>query len=148
MEEKKRQIVRVMAFSTSPGPRYCDQGEDSGEEFYHKVLNPSFSEAYDQKKKLLIDLDGPDGYASSFLDEAFGNLVFDFGKDVVESMASIKSDEEPEWIQMIKTNTYPLWEKRRIEGKPPKKTVEHESWDRLYRGKVEKRVWISSYSGK
>lgn len=40
------QIKVLSDFSMSPGPRYCKQGPDSGEEFYHKVLNRRFAEAY------------------------------------------------------------------------------------------------------
>lgn len=148
MEEKKQIIVRVLDFSTSPGPRYCNQGDASGEDFYHNVLNSVFSKALTQKQMVLIDLDGPDGYASSFLDEAFGNLVYDFGKDLVEKLISIKSEEEPEWIRMIETNTYPSWGKRRKEGKEPKKTASHEPWYRVCDNKLEEKVWISSSFGK
>ena len=35
------QIKVLSDFSMSPGPRYCKQGPDSGEEFYHKVLYAS-----------------------------------------------------------------------------------------------------------
>lgn len=86
MEQQTKISIAVTSFSQSPGPRYCEQGEDSGEEFYHKVLNTAFVEALGKKIHLEIILDGADGYASSFLDEAIGNLVFDFGESVSEIM--------------------------------------------------------------
>lgn len=112
MENKEFLTIAVTDFSVSPGPRYCNQGEDSGELFYHKILNPSFTQAINEDKILEIILDGADGYASSFLDEAFGNLVYDFGQDVVIPRISIIS-KEPEWIDMIKKDTCPQWQKKK-----------------------------------
>ena len=85
MEEQK-DILRIIDYSMSPGPRYCNQGDDSGEDFYHVQLNSAFAKAYSSSKQLLIDLDGPDGYASSFLDEAFGNLIYDFSQELVSKI--------------------------------------------------------------
>ena len=53
-------------FSEFPGLRHCAISENSGEEFYHNVLNKAFKEAYDNKTKLTINLDNTAGYASSF----------------------------------------------------------------------------------
>lgn len=138
MEEKKDIILRVISFSTSPGPRYCNQGDDSGEAFYHKRLNKTFYDAIQADKSLVVDLDGTDGYASSFLDEAFGNLVFDFGEDKVTTHLKIKSDEEPEWKNMILHTTIPQWTTRRQKGETPKKTENHEPWKRINdKGQIE-----------
>jgi hypothetical protein len=106
-------IVRIKDFSLSPGPRYINQGSDSGEQFYCEVLKKQFVTASISNAKIVIDLDGVNGYLSSFLDEVFGRLVFDFGKDEVCSRLSITSKEEPSWIAMIEDRTYPEWEKRR-----------------------------------
>lgn len=124
METKKLQL-RVMDFSEDPGPRYCNQGDDSGEEFYHTQLNKQFRDAMTSNSVLVLDLDGPNGYASSFLDEALGNLVYDFGAENVNKHMEIISIEEPEWISMLKNETIPQWEQRRIEQKCPKSTKEH-----------------------
>ena len=43
--------------------------------FFITLLKKSF----ETKIKLQVVLDGTAGYAPSFLDEAFGNLVYDFG---------------------------------------------------------------------
>ncbi|MDR3046878.1 MAG: STAS-like domain-containing protein [Bacteroidales bacterium] len=142
--EKQKFIIVISDYSTSPGPRYCYQGDDSGEDFYHKVLNQKFKEAFEQKSELEVNLDGPDGYASSFLDEAFGNLIFDFGLENVQSRVKIVSNEEPEWIEMIEKETYVQWEQRRAETKIPKKTINHEEWWRynFATNSIEKRRWI------
>jgi hypothetical protein len=144
MEEQKITIV-IADYSISPGPRYCYQGDDSGEDFYHKILNEKFREAFEQKSELVVNLDGPDGYASSFLDEAFGNLVFDFGLDNVKSHVKIISNEEPEWIEMIEKETYIQWEQRRKEKQNPKKTIGHENWWRynFANKSTEKQRWIN-----
>jgi hypothetical protein bacD2_23454 len=147
METKNELIFKIMSYSQSPGPRYCDQGDDSGEDFYHSILNYKFYQAYNEKKTLIIDLDGPDGYASSFLDEAFGNLVYDFGKKLVENILKVKSEEEPEWIEML-NDTYEEWEKRRKGGKAPKITIEHPEWYRFMNNKLMQKQWIHLSSGK
>lgn len=126
--EKQKISISVLDYSTSPGPRYCSQGDDSGEDFYHKILNEHFKLAFEKDSILEVNLDGPDGYASSFLDEAFGNLIFDFGIDNVKKHINIISKEEPEWIVMIKEESFVQWEERRKDNKEPKKTVKHESW--------------------
>lgn len=142
--EKQKNIIVIADYSKSPGPRYCCQGDDSGEDFYHKILNETFKNTLDLKIDLEVNLDGPDGYASSFLDEAFGNLVYDFGLENVRNHVKIISEEEPEWIEMIEKETYIQWEKRRKESLDPKKTIKHKDWWR-YNFKIssnEKKLWI------
>ncbi|MFC7047976.1 STAS-like domain-containing protein [Emcibacter nanhaiensis] len=58
-------------FSIAPGGRLRSDGPDSGEEFREDLLEPLVQEY----EKLKIDLDGVEGYGSSFLEEAFGGLV-------------------------------------------------------------------------
>lgn len=143
--EKQKLIIIIADYSNSPGPRYCYQGDDSGEDFYHKVLNNTFKIALESKKILEINLDGPDGYASSFLDEAFGNLVFDFGLENIKQSIKVISTEEPEWIDMLGNETYLQWEQRRKNNQVPKKTIEHEAWWRynFTNNSIEKDVWIA-----
>jgi len=140
--EKQTIKLMVMEYSPSPGPRYSNQGDDSGEDFYHTRLNAAFQQAVSTEKQLEVNLDGPDGYASSFLDEAFGNLVYDFGVDVVKNHLSILSDEEPEWKSMLEGETFSEWEKRRKDQKAPKKTVPHEAWYKNDGSKTSSNVWI------
>lgn len=73
MESLKIKIARN--FSFSPGPRYIDEGKNSGEKFRKDILYPKFKEAIETKSKIIVDLDGTDGYGTSFLEEAFGGLI-------------------------------------------------------------------------
>jgi len=98
---KKKISIAVVDYSNSPGPRYCSQGEYSGEDFYCTILKREFQNAVENKIILEVNLDGTDRYASSFLDEAFGNLVFDFGLENVQNYLRIISEEEPELAEMI-----------------------------------------------
>lgn len=128
-------------YSEYPGLRHCTISEFSGEDFYHKVLNRAFKQALDANEKLTVNLDGTAGYASSFLDEAFGNLVYDYTLATVKSKVYIISEEEPSWKEMIETQTYPQWENRRVQNNGPKVTQEHDSWYRVVNNTIKKGVW-------
>jgi len=58
-------------FSVLPAGRDPNDGPDSGERFRREFLVPAFAE-YD---KVVVVLDGAEGYGSSFLDESFGGLI-------------------------------------------------------------------------
>lgn len=133
--------LAISEFSEYPGPRYCTQGDSSGEEYYHKTLNDAFVKAYLKNKKLIISLDGTAGYASSFLDEAFGNLVYDFSSIIVQSTLIIISNEEPDWKEMIIDEVFSSWEDRRKKNDPPKVTIIHQAWFRLVDSELKKNIW-------
>ena len=105
--------INILNFSEYPGPRYKSQGNSSGEEFYIKVLNPAFAECYRNKEILEVYLDGTAGYPSSFLDEAFGELVYDFSLEVVKRFLKIKTDRYLRHESMILKETFPQWENKR-----------------------------------
>ena len=88
-------------FSRTPGPRKVSEGKFSGEVFL-KLLRERFNEALKLKTKLLVDLDGAAGYATSFLEAAFGGLAREVDQDVVLSTLEFKSDDEPALIDEIK----------------------------------------------
>ena len=90
-----RHIVRVVDFSETPGARHYSDGPDSGQEFREKVLVPAFQAALGDNAVLLVDLDGAFGYATSFLEEAFGGLAEKFGSQIVDEHIELKSDDEP-----------------------------------------------------
>jgi hypothetical protein len=136
-------ITILNDFTDSPGLRHCDISERSGEEFYHMILNRAFAEAFSAGQKLTVILDYTSGYASSFLDEAFGNLVYDFTLKVVKEKVSIISEQEPHWKKMIEEKTYPQWEERRLSGERPIVTAEHPSWYRLINNQLIAEVWES-----
>lgn len=67
----QKHITLVDGFTNAPGGRYRWQGDHSGEEFREDVLLPAFEES----QQVVIDLNGALGLPSSFLDEAFGELL-------------------------------------------------------------------------
>jgi hypothetical protein len=96
-----RHLVRVLDFTTTPGARYVEDGPFPGEVFREKVLRPAFERAQADNRELRVDLDGIWGYATSFLEEAFGGLAQIYGPDVVERLVKIKCDDEPELLPEI-----------------------------------------------
>ena len=69
-------IIRIATdFTETPGARYRNEGDFSGEEFRESLLEPRFLEAKSKGEQLTIDLDGGYGYPTSFLEEAFGGLA-------------------------------------------------------------------------
>lgn len=88
-------------FSPTPGARYKSDGKFSGEEFYETVLRVLFERALNIKDKLSIILDGTHGYATSFLDEAFGRLAKDFGITTVKNNIILISEEQPDLTEEI-----------------------------------------------
>jgi hypothetical protein len=81
-------------FSDAPGARYIKDGPASGELFYERLLKPKFESAVEENSKLLVDLDGTFGYATSFISEAFGHLSRDFTSEQVLKIIIIKSEED------------------------------------------------------
>lgn len=131
--------INILNFSEYPGPRYKSQGNSSGEEFYIKVLNPAFAECYINKEILEVYLDGTAGYPSSFLDEAFGELVYDFSLGVVERYLKIKTDRYLRHKSMILDETFPQWENKRIKKIKVKRTICNTSVFVLDTGNIKKK---------
>lgn len=96
MPTSERSILRIASdFTPSPGPRTRAEGKNSAEEFLEKLLLPRFEEASAKGDVLVVDLDGAYGYATSFLEEAFGGLARKKGADLVLKHLEIISREEP-----------------------------------------------------
>lgn len=123
--EKQAECLNVIDFTEYPGPRYDEQGPESGERFYVEKLNPFFVKCYKGNKDLVVNLDGTAGFASSFLDEAFGQLTYDFGEALLKERLHIVSTDEPEWPRMIMEETIPQWQKRRELGQAPLSTMKY-----------------------
>ena len=114
-------LIRVIDFTEYPGVRYKHQGNnDTGEDFYYNVVKPSFEKALKENKLLIVDLDGTAGYASSFLDESFGNLVYDFPFEKIKSHLEIRSFEEPDWVDVINNETLTDWKRKKDDDQPRK----------------------------
>ena len=86
----------ALDFSDAPGARFYSDGPDSGQEFYDKLLKPKFEEALKSGSKLIVDMDGTFGYATSFISASFGVLSKNFSSEKVLNILDIKSDEDPE----------------------------------------------------
>jgi hypothetical protein len=90
-------------FSRTPGPRHISEGNFSGELFLKEHLAPKFQEALKQNAKLCVDLDGTAGYATSFLEEAFGGLARKYGSEEVLRHIEFITDDEPYLEDDIRT---------------------------------------------
>lgn len=136
----QKEYLNVIDFTEYPGPRYDEQGPESGEKFYVEKLNPLFLKCYREGKKLVVNLDGTAGFASSFLDEAFGQLTFDFGAASLDEYLIIESADEPEWPRMIKEESIPQWQERRENGEAPKATMKYKVHGINNNGDIIERV--------
>lgn len=94
-------IIIAKEYTDAPGARFKKEGDYSGEEFREKLLEPRYLKAIAENIKLLVDLDGGYGYATSFLEEAFGGLARLYDKEKLLSTIVIKSDDEPSLIDDI-----------------------------------------------
>lgn len=115
MKEEIR--IKVLDFTEDPGPRYIRQDQSgnhtSGEAFYLNILNAKFEQAFREDKKLILELDGVSGYPSSFLDEAIGELVYDFTLEHVSKILDFNTRIYKRRVDQVKDETYLQWEKRR-----------------------------------
>ena len=106
-------VIRVLDFTEAPGPRFISQGEHSGEQFYVDVLNEKMAQCIKEDKELDVLLDGTAGYPSSFLDQAFGELVYDFTRAIVEKRVHIVTVINRRRKVKLESETYPQWEEKR-----------------------------------
>lgn len=84
-----------------PGARYRTDGPYSGEEFFEEQLEPRYLQARARGEKLTVILDGTNGFASSFLNEAFGRLAKAHGKQEVLETIQLVSVEIPKYIRKV-----------------------------------------------
>ena len=87
-------------YTKTPGGRFIAEGEYSGEAFRKKWLRPKYLEARETNQNLQVILDGGYGYATSFLEEAFGGLAREL-KDRKILDIEFVSEEEPALIEKI-----------------------------------------------
>lgn len=94
-----------------------------------KKLNSAFTQAYREEKKLEVYLDGTAGYPSSFLDESFGELVYDFTLEIVKKRLLIITELNKKRKEKLENETFIQWEERRKR----KETVVHTmTTERIY----------------
>ena len=87
-------------YSKTPGGRFIHEGACSGEDFRKTVLKPLYLKCKENGEELAVDLDGGYGYATSFLEEAFGGLVREL-KDPGVRKIKIISTEEPALVERV-----------------------------------------------
>ena len=92
-------VLQVLKFTATPGPRYRHEGDWSGQQFREEYLEPHYLEAREAGKQLVVDLDGTEGYASSFLEEAFGGLARLHSIDEVLATIQIQSSSPRKWYK-------------------------------------------------
>jgi hypothetical protein len=98
-------VLRVAEFTRTPGARYRADGPYSGEEFRDTILFPRFEAARNAERRLVVDLDGVAGYATSFLEEAFGGLVRTYNlspRQVLDTLTFVCLDE-PELLEEVES---------------------------------------------
>lgn len=94
MDNKDINISIAEGFSTTPGARYRDEGDYSGQQFREEMLEPAFLKAKEAGVKVVVNLDGTIGYGTSFLEEVFGGLARKYDiADVLKYVDVISSEE-------------------------------------------------------
>lgn len=88
-------------FSPAPGARFRTDGPFSGQEFREDFLEKYFDGTDRTNSKIQIVLDGAVGYATSFLDEAFGGLARKYGKRQVKKRLGFVSVNVPILLEEI-----------------------------------------------
>lgn len=90
---KEAKLIRIaIDFSPVPAGRYVTDGPFSGERFRDDFLWPALQGG----AEVTVDLDGAEGYGSSFLEEAFGGLVRHrrISAGQLHNQLTLKSDED------------------------------------------------------
>lgn len=78
-------------FSRYPAGRYKEDGPYSGEIFRDKFLIPNLQQP---ETRVVVQLDGARGLASSFLEEAFGGLIrAGFSSDALHDRLVLESND-------------------------------------------------------
>jgi hypothetical protein len=89
-------------YTKTPGSRLRSEGEYSGEDFREKYLIPAYEEATQKAECIEINLDGGYGYATSFLEEAFGGMARYLKNKEFINMITFISEDEPSLVDEIK----------------------------------------------
>jgi STAS-like domain of unknown function (DUF4325) len=100
VEEMKLSVATE--FSETPGPRAPEEGDYSGELFLGELLRPRYEEAVRAGDTLTVDLDGTEGYATSFLEAAFGGLGRLYEAKDILKVLRFKCDDEPYLVDEIR----------------------------------------------
>lgn len=99
MATTKRLIKIAKDFYDAPAGRFPEDGDYHGQRFRTEHLLPALEAGDD----ILVDMDGTDGYGSSFLEEAFGGLVrlCGYTSEQLHKRITLKSDEDESFIEEV-----------------------------------------------
>ena len=86
-----RTIRFTQEFTDTPGGRFKQHGDFSGEQFREEILRP----ALEQNDQVILDLNGAFSFPPSFIDEALGVLIDQCGEELVRKKLTIKLDDNP-----------------------------------------------------
>ena len=89
------EIIVANDFSKTP------QSREEGDEFREDYLMPKFLIAREIGHKLNVILDGAEGYATSFLEAAFGGLAKEYSPAEVLQTVVFQCEDEPSLIDEI-----------------------------------------------
>ncbi len=88
-------IIKISTdYTENPGGREKKEGPFSGEDFRKKFLEPFFN-SRKKDETLIIDLDGLNGYPSSFFEEAFGGIARLFSSETVLQSIRFVCNDNP-----------------------------------------------------
>jgi hypothetical protein len=87
-------------YTDAPGGRFIDDGPFSGEDFRENILKPMITKL-SKNEKIHLVFDGAYGYATSFLEEAFGGLSRELGSDKTLNYFYLESNDEPEIVNRV-----------------------------------------------
>ncbi len=87
-------------FSDVPAGRFLNDGDWSGERFREEFLIPALKDA-DKKHPVIININGTEGYGSSFLEEAFAGLI----------RKGYTKEDIAEKLQIEANDTYDIYKK-------------------------------------
>jgi len=80
-------------FSDVPSGRYHTDGDWTGQKFREDFLIPNLEKA-DTDHPVVVNINGTEGYGSSFLEEAFGGLVRNskYSKEDISRLLKIEAN--------------------------------------------------------
>ena len=88
-------ISIAKGFSDVPAGRCNEDGDWTGQKFRETILVPALKKA-DKNNPVIVDINGTEGYGSSFLEEAFGGLIREenYSKEDLDDKLKIEANEE------------------------------------------------------
>jgi len=98
---KEKYFSIATEFTRTPGPRLKEEGDYSAELFLETILADLFDKVVKNRQKLVIDLDGTEGYATSFLEGAFGGLARGFSPKLTLKHLELVSSRQPFLVDEI-----------------------------------------------